>query len=70
MKDPSLNKGKLSLDKNLDSSEIEKMKEWVSKRRVRAYDFTQVIKPTLNITELISEVTGPIFDNLEQKLLL
>jgi hypothetical protein len=68
MKDPSLNKGKLSLDKNLDSSDIEKMKDWVNKRRVRAYNFTEVINPIIPITELINEEVGPIFDNL-QKLL-
>jgi hypothetical protein len=44
------------------------MKVWVSKRRVRAYDFTEVIPSNFPITELIDEKTGPIFTNLAKLL--
>lgn len=67
MSDPSLNKGKLSLDKNLDSSDIEAMKVWVSDRRVSAYNFDKKIVPSVPITELIN-MDGPIFTNLARLL--
>ncbi len=68
MYDPTLNKGKLSLDKNLDSSNIQKMKEWVNERRVSAYNFLEKIQPSIPITDLISIEKGPIFTNLTNLL--
>ena len=44
------------------------MKIWVSDRRVSAYDFTQEIKPSVPITELIDGHDGPIFTNLARLL--
>jgi hypothetical protein len=64
MSDPSLNKGKLSLDKNLDSKDIEAMKIWVNDRRVNAYNFDIKIVPSVPITDLINITDGPIFTNL------
>jgi hypothetical protein len=62
MDKPALAEGKLSLDKTLPSETIEKIKNWVSNRRVRAFssnDNDDIKKDSLNLCTFINLIPSP-----------
>ena len=62
MDKPALAEGKLSLDKTLPAETIDKIKNWVSNRRVRAFssvDNDDIKKDSLNIDKFINLIPSP-----------
>ena len=73
MDNAALAKGKLSLDKSLGEDKIAEIMTWVSKRRVKAFNFKEVIREVDKIQLnkiLTADGTGifikPIYDNLSE----
>jgi hypothetical protein len=72
MKNAELAKGKLSLDKTLPAEQIDDIMKWVSKRRVRAFNFDEVIKEAdkiqLNKILIVDATIGD--EDLKDKLIM
>jgi hypothetical protein len=81
MKNAELAKGKLSLDKTLPAEQIDDIMKWVSKRRVRAFNFDEiekingdkfqlnkilVVDPAIGDDALRDKLIMPTYENLSE----